>query len=213
MTLKLLGAAAFAALFSTSAMAADIITNYEPAPMAPMATAYNWSGVYLGVQGGYVWTDLDFPGGFGSEDFNGATLGGQIGANWQHNNFVFGVEADVAYTWNDNNYTFGGDSVEIGTDWQGSARARLGYAFDRTLVYGTGGLAMTRGFVKAPGFKAEETLTGWTVGGGVEHAFTDNWIARAEYRYSDYGSDDFGLGAGDFDLSEHTVRAGLSYKF
>lgn len=51
------------------------------------------------------------------------------------------------------------------------------------------------------------------LGAGVEHAFMDNWTGGLEYRYSDYGSEDFGLGAGDFDVTEHTVRLGVSYKF
>lgn len=207
----IVSAAAFLATAS-SALAADIVYE-EPAPYTPpAAVAYDWTGVYIGVQGGYVWTDLDFPGG-GNENFNGGTLGAHVGANWQHDSVVFGVEADINYIWNENDYLLGGVPVEIGTDWAGSIRARLGFALDRTLIYGTGGLAIARGYINSPIGDESETFTGWTVGAGVEHAFTDNWTARVEYRYSDYGSDDFGLGAGDFDLTEHALRIGVSFKF
>ncbi|MBS9720611.1 porin family protein [Tianweitania sp. BSSL-BM11] len=213
MVFRIAGITAAATLFASSAFAADIITDYQPTVPVAVETAYDWSGVYLGVQGGYVWTSVDLPGGFGSEDFDGAALGGLFGWNFQQGNVVFGVEGDVSYTWNENDYGVGIGSVEIGTDWQGSVRGRLGYAFDRTLVYATGGLAITNAYIDGLGIDESETLTGWTVGGGVEHAFTNNWTARVEYRYSDYGSEDFGLGLGDFDIDEHTVRAGLSYKF
>lgn len=71
------------------------------------------------------------------------------------------------------------------------------------------------GYLEAPDFDVDETetFTGWTVGGGLEHAFTDNWTGRLEYRYADYGREDFGLGLGDFRLKEHSIRAGVSFKF
>jgi outer membrane immunogenic protein len=208
MSIRIACIAAAATLLSSGAYAADVITDYEPAPAAAVvSTVYDWSGVYVGVQGGYVWTSVDALG--GDEDFNGGVLGGLVGWNTQHNNLVFGIEGDFAHTWNDEDFA----GVEVGTDWQGSVRARLGYAFDRTLIYATGGVAFTRAYVDGFGFDEEEVLTGWTVGGGIEQAFTENWTARVEYRYSDYGSEDFGLGAGDFDIDEHTVRAAISYKF
>lgn len=210
---KLALTASILAAASTSAFAADVVYE-EPAPYTPpVATVYDWTGVYVGIQGGYVWTTLTDPLDV-DEDFDGGTLGALVGANWQNGNIVFGVEGDINYTWNENDYLFGNTAVEVGTDWSGSLRARLGYAMDRTLLYATGGLALANGYVNVVGVGEEsETLTGWTIGAGIEHAFTDTWTARLEYRYSDYGSDDFGLGVGDFDVSDHTVRVGMSYKF
>lgn len=211
---KLLLTSAALSLLAAPAFAADAVI-YEPTPAAPIApVVYDWSGFYVGAQGGYVWTNLDLPSGFGDEDFDGGTLGLHAGFNAQNGNLVYGIEADVNYTWNSNDYLVSGFDVEVGTDWAASVRGRLGYALDRTLIYGTAGLAITNGYVDVSGVGDEsETFTGWTVGAGVEHAFTDNWTARIEYRYSDYGSEDFGLGFGDFDLTEHAVRVGVSYRF
>ena len=66
-------------------------------------------------------------------------------------------------------------------------------------------------------FDYSETLTGWTVGGGVEYAFTDNLIGRVEYRYTDFGDAQSTIpllpGNAKVDLDSHTVRLGIAYKF
>lgn len=217
MKLRLLTLAAGIAAFASPAFAADPIL-YDPAPVPAGPTewpaAFDWTGAYVGVQGGYAWTRLS-PAGASDEDFDGGTAGAYAGFNFQHDNFVFGIEGDVNYSWNERSFAVPGlGTTDVGTDWDGSVRGRLGYAFDRTMVYGTGGIAFARGFVDPVGLSKEtETFTGWTVGGGVEHAFTDNLIARAEYRYSDFGRKDFGLAGANFDLHQHAVRVGLGYKF
>lgn len=200
-------------LSASTVSAADIL--YREPPPAPVAMApviYDWTGFYLGGHGGYVWTRLGLSGDFATDSFDGGLLGAHTGANWQVDNWVFGVEGDISYTWNENTYI---GEIDIGTDWQGSVRARLGYAIDRTLIFATGGLAITRGYVEIDlaNYRATDTFTGWTVGGGLEHAFTNNWTTRLEYRYSDYGREDFGFDVGNFSLKEHSVRAGVSFKF
>ena len=98
---------------------------------------------------------------------------------------------------------------------------------DRWLPYIAGGFAfadydvtITSGGVPipVPGYGFEETSVGWTLGGGVEYAFTDNLIFRAEYRYSDFGSDDphslvLAPLPQDFEIDSHDVSLGVSYKF
>jgi len=194
------------------AQAADAII-YEPAvqPVQDYAPqAFDWSGGYIGLQGGYAWAPLANP--FGSDqDLDGGTLGAYGGFNIQSGSLVYGVEGDVNYNWNEK--TSLPWASKAGVDWDGAVRGRLGYAFDRTLVYGTAGLALARGYVETAGVEHTETLVGWTIGAGVEHAFTDNVVARADYRYADYEGKDFGLGAGKLNLDQHTVRVGLSYKF
>ncbi len=91
-----------------------------------------------------------------SDSFDGGVLGAFAGYNYQFdNNFVLGIEGDVDYNWNDNDYA----GVNVGTDWQGSVRGRVGYAFDRALIYGTAGWTATRGFIETPGGKDSTTLT------------------------------------------------------
>lgn len=219
MRTRFIALAAGVAALSTPAFAADpIIYNPTPAPAAqayaPAAAVYDWSGAYIGIQGGYAWTQLTPPAGFATQDFDGGSVGAYAGFNFQHDNFVFGLEGDANYNWNERTYGVAPLTATAGTDWDGSVRGRLGYAIDRTMVYGTGGIAFTRAFIEPAGLDREtETFTGWTVGAGVEHAFTDNLAARVEYRYTDFGRRDFGIAGADSDLHQHTVRVGLGYKF
>lgn len=107
--------------------------------------------------------------------------------------------------------------------WTAAIRARLGYAIDqRTMLYAAGGVAFagTEATVSELGVvrdKISDTLVGWTVGVGGEHALTNNLIARAEYRYSDFGSNSYtGLPDTidtDMKYQTHDVRLGLAYKF
>lgn len=194
-------ALAFAAM-ATATHAADSIGAEQP------IAGYDWSGTYIGVQGGGAWAKAA-----DSVDYvrlSGGALGGYAGANWQSGNLVFGIEADAIHSWNDGTI-FG---VGIGTDWQASVRGRLGYAMDRALIYGAGGIAISRVTVDAsPAFVVKDTFTGWTLGGGVEYALSQNWTTRVDYRYSDYGKSGFGLGIGEVKLTEHALRFGVGYKF
>lgn len=200
MKLKIFSACC-ALVLGTSAHAADAtVDTYVP---------YDWSGVYVGAQAGGAWGKADD--GAESVNLSGGAIGAYVGANWQAGNWVFGLEGDVNYTNSDGNYMPG---VETGVEWQGALRGRLGYAVDRVLLYGTAGLAITQAYIDAPPILDEkETLTGWTVGAGVEYAITRNWTTRIDYRYSDYGGTDFGFGASEVDFTEHAVRIGVGYKF
>jgi len=206
MKFRILGAAALSFAMATQAHTADAALTQD---MASASEAFDWGGFYLGAHGGYVWTSGRF-GGI-TERFNGGLVGAHAGYNIQHGSFVFGGEIDLSHMWNDKSYS--GGALEVGTSWQGSLRARLGYAMDRTLIYGTGGVARTNFYQYFPSVDVQlnEGLTGWTVGAGIEHAFTDNWIARTEYRYSDFGNM-HSLGP-SIPIIEHAVRAGISYKF
>ncbi len=211
------------------ASAADI---GESSPVA----AYDWSGLYAGVHFGYVAgkSNLFIAGaGVGGTDVNvpldpsGFIGGVHIGANQElANGFVLGAEADIAYSNADGLDTFTGAGALLKGEvkWSGSARLRAGYAFDRTLPYITAGVAAAKYEVTVIANSGsipihDETYLGWTVGAGVEHAFTDKWIARVEYRYTDFGKKDmsvplFGPGTvSNLDLKSHDLRFGLSYKF
>lgn len=203
--------ASILALASSSAFAADVVYEAPQAPEAVATTAFTWSGGYGGIGGGAGWLDGEFTDGTTSIDdnFDGGLITGFLGWNWQFdNNVVLGVEGDVSYNWNENSY---GD-VDIGTDLSGSVRGRVGYAIDKALIYGTAGWTATRGYIDADAVGEEkETFNGYTVGAGIDYAFTSNVFGRAEYRFNDFGSKD--IGGLDADLQQHNVIIGVGVKF
>ncbi|UVK55092.1 porin family protein [Mesorhizobium sp. AR02] len=190
MKLALICSAAFLAA-SSPVLAADLV---EPVAAAP----FSWTGFYIGAQAGGGWNDSRWSQ-TGSPTFNtngsGGVFGGQIGYNYQINQFVIGIEGDLAGSTVKGDAqcsTTAGSVCETKQDYLGSVRGRLGYAFDRFLVYGDGGVAFTK-------YKFAETQlflqsfdggsrVGWTAGLGVEYAFTDHWTAGAEWNYYDFGS-------------------------
>ena len=230
---RLLLASALVLATGTASFAADAIEPAMPMEEAPMV--FSWTGVYLGAQAGYLWGDgsLVFTNGDFSNTSPDGFLGGiYAGANMQLNNgFVIGAEADIAWTNADDNavgfnaagvqYPFPANGFEQDVNWTGAVRARLGYAVDRFLPYIAGGVAfadVNQTLVSAGvAYNRDNTYTGWTLGGGVEYAFTDNLIGRLEYRYTDFGDVDFGadgfLLPQTTDLTTNDVRVGISYKF
>jgi outer membrane immunogenic protein len=210
--------AAFIALTTSTAFAADVVYEAPAAPIVEAPILFTWSGPYIGIQGGAGWATLTDSFGASSVDhsLDGGLVGGFVGFQHQFpSNLVLGIEGDLDYNWNDKDVEIFGLSGEFGTELAGSVRARAGYAVDRSLFYVTGGWATTRGYSEASDgvdtFKAKETFNGWTVGAGIEHAFTDNLFGRAEYRYSDYGSKDTDFGKVEID--QHAVKVGLGVKF
>jgi outer membrane immunogenic protein len=212
---------------ASTAMAADAVYEVPSAPVANEAPLFSWTGFTAGVQGGWAWNNQDLGiGGPGTPDiagdFDGGVAGVFVGYNHQFtNNWVVGIEADFEGNWGDDTLTVGGPGTfEYGLDWQGSVRGRVGYAFDRALIYGTAGWAIGRGYAEVPTFGTEkENFNGATVGVGVDYAFTDMIFGRAEYRYTNFGDKDFnfssGAGSGTInsDLDQHAIRVGLGVKF
>jgi outer membrane immunogenic protein len=163
------------ALGNAPAMAADIPVKARP--VVPVAAAYTWTGCYIGgsvggkgartsgtVDVGPTGTGVGL-GAPGSIVLPGVTsstltLGGQLGCNWQSSNWVFGLEGDAHWQrWSRTTTLVGaqpfpfiaGDFYDIRSRWQASARGRIGYAWDRTLFYVTGGIAAAAGtFTFAP---------------------------------------------------------------
>lgn len=198
-------------LVSTVAQAADL--PVEPdiyAPVEPYQdTTYDWSGAYLGAMLGYQWGNFDVQG-LGDIDADGYVAGGYAGFNFQSGALVFGVEGDLAAT--DMEETILGTTVEA--DMMGSIRGRVGYAFDRILAYGTGGVAFADVTASDGAVSDDNWHTGYVVGAGIEAAMTENILARVEYLYSDFGEETYNLTAAtDAELSSHTLRAGVGYKF
>ena len=238
--LGLLAATTLATAGISAASAADLpMRSAPPAPYIAAVPLFTWTGFYLGAQVGYGWNanenDIVLPTGFVVQrgDFgdsgDGFLAGVHAGYNYQIGSFVIGVEGDVEGVFGDDD---DGDVVVIGPgggvftnyglagnalDWQGSVRARAGFAFDRALIYATGGFAFG-GVSGSFGLldSGDDNLTGWTLGAGIEYAFTNNLTTRLEYRYTNFdgGNNVFNnVTLGSNDIEFHTVRAGLSYKF
>lgn len=202
------------------ATAADMAARRAPA--VPVPAGYSWAGSYVGAELGMGWTRNDVTawlngGFFGAGNVSGrGALGGIFaGHNWQSGNVVYGLEADLEASGVKGDLTTYSYALPI----QGSARARLGWAFDRALVYGTGGVAVASIATDYVGVGASHVRAGWTVGAGLDYAFSDNLFARLEYRYVDFaGFTDvvaFGRNTMAFsnDPNEHLVHVGIAYKF
>ncbi|HEX2134396.1 MAG TPA: outer membrane beta-barrel protein [Microvirga sp.] len=226
------------------AMAADLpsrrMAPIAPAPMVSAVPVFTWTGLYVGVNAGWGWgTDDDDDGLF---DLNGGLLddddddggfvgGGQIGYNMQFGSFVVGVETDLQFAdlgGDDRFVVVNGVTHNVGTgglDYFGTVRARLGFAFDRALVYATGGFAYGGGdnngceVGNLIDCDDDDISGGWTLGGGIEFAVTNNLTVKLEGLYVnlDRGGDDTILDTGVLnngdDLEFGVVRAGVNFKF
>jgi len=208
---------------AASASAADLPRRYEPIPQraAPLyAPIYNWTGFYIGINGGGAWGKSDWTS-TGTFDVDGWMVGGTIGYNWQSSAWVFGLEGDVDWTNISGSTTTGclGVSCQTKNTWIGTIRGRVGYAFDRFLPYLTGGVAFGNLEANQPGFSNKDTNAGWTVGGGLEFAIAGNWTAKAEYLYVDLGEQNCALSCGngfnpdDVRFRTHIVRGGVNVRF
>jgi outer membrane immunogenic protein len=205
----LLGTVALVALgIAGSASAADLAARpYTKAPAYIPPQIYNWTGFYIGghVGGAFRGDDNNVLGGSSDGTFMG---GVQIGYDTQFSpNWVAGLEAN--YTFKDTNSSFANRNL-------GSVTGRLGYTWGQTMLYAKGGYAWadTR-FTN--GFGGDGGRDGYTVGAGLEYLFTQNWSGKIEYQYYDFGHvnvfDGTGAFVGNIHNDQHTIKAGLNYRF
>ncbi|MEP7029482.1 MAG: outer membrane protein [Pseudolabrys sp.] len=213
----LLASVGILALGVASATAADIQRRAPmPAKAAVYVTpAYNWTGAYVGLQGGYGWGSSDYSAPFvSSPSVTGGLIGGTLGYNWQMGQAVIGLETDVAWSGIRGSAACGGTSCETRNNWLGTTRLRLGYAADRFMPYVTGGVAYGGVKTNIGGFgDSSATKAGWTVGGGIEAALAGPWTAKVEYLYVDLGKVDTIVPGTQADFRTNIVRAGLNYRF
>lgn len=212
----LLATVAFTALATTATLAADLPRSM-PAKAPVMLPVYNWTGFYLGVNLGGAWADADL-----TSNVGGVIGGAQIGYNWQAfgSPFVLGLEADFQGSSQKEEATIFPVTAEAKLPWFGTVRGRVGYAFDRVMLYATGGFAYqhieasaTTGII---GVSASDTGVGWTAGGGLEWAFWDRWSAKFEYLYLNTEGLDFAVGPfliSTGRIENHVARAGVNYRF
>ena len=164
---------ALALVASLPASAADLPARGMPYKAPAYAPMYNWTGFYLGINGGGAFGDSGWNGLGVSNSPGGGMVGGTIGYNWQGmgSPWVFGLEGDVDWSGVSDSTTCGAFTCQTKNTWFGTVRGRLGYAFDRTLVYGTGGFAYGSGGGRdfgLPNSSRDDFQTGYAVGGGIE---------------------------------------------
>lgn len=201
-TLAVIAGATLVSSLSFGANAADLLLPPPPVvandvpvyqPMSPFTGAY-----VGGTIGGVTSDDFD-------EDNSAFALGAQVGYNQQFGAFVVGAEIEALWL-DDLDYSFGLDGG-VTQDWEVTAKARAGFAFDRTMVYGTLGYSWTDfddyGVTDVDG----DVLGGLQWGLGVEHAITDSISARLEYAHTYYED------VGGYDIESQAVKAGLNYRF
>ena len=198
-------AAAAAIGFASIASAADMPVKARP---MPVVAAYNWTGWYIGIDGGWGRAryghnfNIDghynnAPGETYDYSKSGGLLGGHLGYNWQMGQWVFGLEGGITKTWLDSSNNVSpffpvNDRWSSKVSWIGTITPRLGYAFGNILLYGKGGWAIARvndyvnDTVDFVDFNT--TRSGWTLGAGIEYMFTPNWILGVEYNHYDFGS-------------------------
>jgi outer membrane immunogenic protein len=201
------------ATFSSPGYSFDVV---DPIAFAAVNQRYRPNGGILGVQAGY-------------NVMLSPTLLAGLEGDWS---WGFGKDS-LATTFagaSNDGFTFRGSS-ELKLTWQATIRGRLGIVKGPWLFYGAAGVAFIHaewtdnatlftgltGPINATS-SASKTLTGWTVGGGVEYMYTSNWIARVEYLYENFGKFDvphgFGPQTGTIDLDDvHKLRVAISYKF
>jgi len=245
-------ASALAIASGTGAQAADLLAIKAPPPPAPFSWTGFYIGAHAGYGWGNENDNqsvffLPGSGGGGSGGDSGGSAGGgdggndafhttgfvgglHAGYNWQAGSLVLGLEGDIDYSAMDGSAStiYGAGpyaaTLSLSANWQASIRARVGYALDTWLFYGTGGVAFANADLRGYGLlkniwvdnSDSNTATGWTLGGGIEHAFTPNWLGRIEARYTDFGSKTYNLGPSGLVTSswnQTVVTAGISYKF
>lgn len=229
MTIRLFAATAAAlAISAGSAFAADLGIAPVAEQLYTTQSAYDWTGFYIGVNGGYGWSEIKAPvAGAIVRHPEGWTGGAQVGYNYAFDGFVLGAEADLNISDIHKTEVTGGIAkADYSLEYYGTVRARAGYAIDRFLPYVTGGLAYGR-FNSALHIDGVGQITdqdmdhvGWAIGAGAEYAVTDNLSLRAEYLYADFGEEDYPNVSGALVITQvpvgltmHTARVGLNYKF
>lgn len=233
---------ALAALCAAPAMADGHMT-YKGS--APDQSSVNWNGFYVGGHLGGAWEDVTSTalsttpvitnGTANPFEPSGALGGAQLGFNIQRAMWVFGIEGDISWTGVDETGTVPSTivpgvtaSMRSDTDWYATVTGRVGWAKDNWLAYlkaggawmdvsYTGSAAL--GAVSLGSATVTDTRSGWTIGTGIEVGIQENWSAKFEYSYADFGTDNYSFNVGGvagpttIETDMHVVKVGLNYRF
>ncbi len=209
--------AAIGLVAAGAASAADLPSRKGPVVAPVYAPVFTWTGFYVGANAGYGFGNVN-AGTFALArtvsigDIDGFVGGGQIGYNYQIGQIVLGVEADIQGADLKASNGFGD---RIKTEYFGTVRGRVGFAFDRFMPYITGGWAYGNVKTTIAGIGSSDTshTGGYAVGAGLEYAFTNNWTAKVEYLYVDLGEKNFRATGVKVGTDFSVVGAGLNNKF
>ncbi|WP_407168426.1 outer membrane beta-barrel protein [Bradyrhizobium sp. ORS 111] len=226
--------AATVVALGATAQAADLGARpyYQKAPPAPVYAAplYNWTGFYIGGHLGGVFSGSDNTfNGLALTDSSARFMGGvQAGYDWQlSTNWVIGLEGQYSWIGSHQLNAIFPNGLVYNNNQRGiaSVTGRVGYTWGPGLIYVKGGYAysdnnesVTSGGVPVAFTLSDNHNNGWTVGAGAEYMFAPSWSAKVEYQYYDFGDSRFTSPAslapfGSFHNDEHTVKAGLNYRF
>ena len=222
----MLAGVAWLTLATTAAIAIDPPPPLRPPRAAAYVPFFSWNGPYAGINvgdgfGTSNWTNTVTLASTGNFKANGGTVGVTLGTNWQMlGSWVFGAEADFDWSGIKGSASpalCGGTCVTSNT-WLGTARGRIGYAWDRLMPYFTGGGAFGGVKISDGAGTATATQFGWSLGLGFEYAALDRWTVKLEYIYVDLGKarcDAACSGGNPFDVKFNAgiVRAGINYRF
>ncbi|CAN5231691.1 porin family protein [soil metagenome] len=225
----LLGTVALVALgAAVPALAADMAPrSYTKAPAYVAAPIYNWTGFYIGGHVGGAFAGNQGFAGVATNNNDGQFMGGvQGGYDYQFApTWVFGIEANYSWTGSSSNSVVfpapnAAYSYNSNIKGLGSVTGRLGYTWGPALLYVKGGYAfadMNRTVTGPTAVGINGNKDGYTVGAGLEYMFTQNWSGKVEYQYYDFGKTSFATAPlaqyGSTRNDEHTVKAGLNYRF
>jgi len=201
------------------------------APSGYIPAQFLWTGFYLGAGIGDGWGTADFVDPLApttaSVSPKGFLVSGVTGINYQISSAVIGVEGDFTGAWvKGSTVDSANNTLQTSVFWTASIVGRLGWAFDRLLIYGRGGVGFDydRDTVIVPsGASALGSVDhfGWTVGGGVEYALTEHWTGRLEYDYLKFATRGFifagpaipGGASGNVGLKLNELKGIMAYKF
>ena len=199
------------------AKAKPIAPVTEVAKASVSAPARDWTGLYVGLNGGYSFSGTSTSGGTSFiTTIQGGYGGGQVGYDVQSGRTVFGVVADADLSGTKGSVTIT-DAITISETYTASLRLKGGYLIDdNTLVYLTAGYSANNQKIEDTTYSISDTklLNGYVVGGGIEQFLAKNISAFAEYRYSSYGKATYTWNSSaSVDYSQSEVRVGLNFHF
>ncbi|HLL26882.1 MAG TPA: outer membrane beta-barrel protein [Xanthobacteraceae bacterium] len=203
-------------LFFIGLVAAAAISA-RPVGAQPPAT-YNWTGWYVGVEGGGGWGMAGVRGIANDARLSGVVGGLQGGDRWQNGNWVYGFEGNFDASHIHGSVNWGGVPYSGTIDYFGTFEGHAGWLLTpASLISATGGFAfggVSAKLVDIDTFKASHVMNGWTVGAVYELKFNPSTTFFVSYKYLDLGEKTFVLDDPErVHVRANVVKAGWNWQF